>query len=96
MVNSQKHEFWQRHIHAWQSSELSQAAYCRRHRLSLASFGYWRKRCRMSDARLPEIIPVIREGDLNGVQVRSPGGWQLLFPATMDTATLCMILAALP
>ncbi|MFB9067825.1 IS66 family insertion sequence element accessory protein TnpA [Pseudofulvimonas gallinarii] len=32
---------WAAHMAAWQSSGLSQSAYCRRHALSLASFGYW-------------------------------------------------------
>ncbi len=96
MVDSQKHKFWQGHINAWQCSGLSQAAYCRRHRLPPANFRYWRKRCRTSAAQTPEIIPVVREGDLDGIRLRSPSGWQLLLPPRLDMATLRMIMAALP
>ena len=31
----------QRHIEAWQSSSLSQAAYCREHKLNSKTFGNW-------------------------------------------------------
>jgi transposase-like protein len=37
---------WAGHVAAWQSSGLSQSAYCRRQGLSLASFGYWRRQLR--------------------------------------------------
>ncbi|MFB9067826.1 IS66 family insertion sequence element accessory protein TnpA [Pseudofulvimonas gallinarii] len=48
---------WAAHVAAWQSSGLSQSAYCRRQGLSLASFGYWRRQLRK---RLPTtpVFPV--------------------------------------
>ncbi len=36
--------FWRGHWKAWAESGLSQRAYCARHGLSYAAFGYWRNR----------------------------------------------------
>ena len=76
MAQSRKQQSWQRHIRAWQSSGLSQAAYCESQQLSLASFGYWRKRCSVVpvSSALPAVIPVLRETSPGGVQLRSPSG----------------------
>lgn len=45
-----KPSFWQDHIHAWQASRQSQRAYCQAQAISLASFGYWRKKLRPAAA----------------------------------------------
>ena len=98
MAQSAKQQHWQRHIRAWQRSGLSQAAYCQSQHLSLATFGYWRKRCSAisTAASLPAVIPVLRETSLSGAQLRSPGGWQILLPAELDANALCKLLARLP
>jgi len=93
MAISQKQKFWQQHIQAWQNSALSQAAYCNKHELSLASFGYWRKRVK-TDAP-PKIIPVVREAPIIGVQLRSPSGWQVALPANLTVSALHELMAAL-
>ena len=36
----------QRHVEAWQSSSLSQAAYCREHELNSKTFGNWLRKYR--------------------------------------------------
>jgi len=38
----QRHDMWQSHITQWLSSGLSQAEYCRSHKLVLHRFTYWR------------------------------------------------------
>jgi hypothetical protein len=38
------HEFWQRHIEQWRTSELSQASYCRQQALVAHRFGYWKRK----------------------------------------------------
>jgi transposase len=98
MPHSDKQQYWQAHINAWQRSGLSQAAYCQAKQLSLASFGYWRKRCSDSSASasLPAVIPVLRESASVGTQLRSPGGWQILLPVDLDAAVLCKLLTRLP
>jgi hypothetical protein len=41
-----KSSFWTDHIESWQASDQSQRAYCLAQGISLASFGYWRKKLR--------------------------------------------------
>ena len=51
----------QRHVEAWQSSSLSQAAYCREHELNSKTFGNWLRKYRAEqlDYQAPAaMIPV--------------------------------------
>ena len=61
-VCSEKAAYWSEHIAAWQCSDLSQGAYCRRHGLSQSSLSYWRKRLGAMDdgegASFVAIVPV--------------------------------------
>jgi hypothetical protein len=41
---SRKAAQWKRHLETWQGSGLSQAEFCRQFRLSVKSFGYWKRR----------------------------------------------------
>ena len=40
--NVSNNEFWQNHIAQWQSSGLSQAKYCRQHKLASHQLSYWK------------------------------------------------------
>lgn len=55
-----KHTFWESHVEAWQTGGQTQRAYCREHGLSLASFGYWRRKLR-ADTVVPAkgMIPIV-------------------------------------
>jgi hypothetical protein len=44
MSTINKAQFWQNHITAWQSSSLSQAAYCKQHEIKFHNFACWRNR----------------------------------------------------
>ncbi|MGQ9427625.1 IS66 family insertion sequence element accessory protein TnpA, partial [Gilvimarinus sp. DZF01] len=44
MTTAEKRSHWQRHVDAWQRSDLTQKAYCESQGISVATFGYWRKR----------------------------------------------------
>jgi len=53
--------YQQNHIEAWQSSGLSQAAYCREHKMNSKTFGNWLRiyRAAQMDSQLPAaMIPV--------------------------------------
>ncbi len=41
---SRKAAQWKQHLETWQGSGLSQAEFCRQYRLSVKSFGYWKRR----------------------------------------------------
>jgi hypothetical protein len=58
----ERERYWQAHRVAWQSSGLSQRAYCQREGLSFSAFGYWRGRVKaMGQATLPAFVPVLIE-----------------------------------
>ena len=47
------------HIEAWQTSGLSQTAYCREHGLNTKTFGDWVRKHRASQViRSPALVPV--------------------------------------
>ena len=60
MTHADKQEFWSRHQAGWVRSGLSQTAYCERHGLKLATFGYWRKRLTANNDVPParKLIPI--------------------------------------
>lgn len=41
--------YWQNHMQAWESGELSQRDYCRAHDLKFHAFQYWRSRLNKQD-----------------------------------------------
>ena len=58
MTNQQKFEFWTNHFEKWRTSNLTREAYCKKHGLSVASFGNWRTKVKR--AQQPnKLIPVI-------------------------------------
>jgi hypothetical protein len=61
-VESERVSFWSSHWTAWQSSGLSQRAYCHQHGLSYSAFGYWRSRVRgAAITPPPTFVPVLVE-----------------------------------
>ena len=50
---------WREHVRAWQSSGLSQAAYCRQHGLTQNDFSWWKREiARRTVAAAPTFVPV--------------------------------------
>ena len=43
-MNEEKITIWEERIHACQNSDLTVAAWCREHQISVATYYYWRKR----------------------------------------------------
>ena len=43
MLESAKRAFWCEHLKEWEKSKSTQSAYCRKHELSIKSFGYWKR-----------------------------------------------------
>lgn len=90
---------WQKHIEAWQSSGLSQAAYCRQHGLNPNSFSgrlhHFRSR---KKAQNLELIPVQVQPvpTASGVMVlRHAKGHQLELPVTVSPRWLAELLQCL-
>jgi hypothetical protein len=103
-----KRTHWAAHVAAWQSSGVSQAAYCRRHGLSLGSFGYWRRQLRTDrdepDAGVPEaraLLPIhmapMATSPLSswGVEVCLSNGLRVRLPGLDDAASVVSLVRAL-
>lgn len=90
---------WQTHVEAWRASGLSQSAYCREHGLSLASFGYWRRRL-AGDTVGPQtgVLPIRVAAPVTAgsqVQVRLPNGLVLGLPLPAEAAGLQALVRSL-
>ncbi len=78
-----KSEQWAEHVQAWRVNGLSQAAWCREQGLSLASFGYWRRRLAKGPVallagELPlRVQPVAAPDSAATVQLHLAGGMRL-------------------
>lgn len=95
---------WATHVAAWQSSGLSQSAYCRRHGLSLASFGYWRRQFRTDQegtessrlaARALLPIHVAPAASSPGVEVCLSNGLRIRLAGMGDPASVAVLVRAL-
>lgn len=91
-MNTEKSQFWQDHIDAWQASARSQKAYCQAHQLKLSSFTYWRKRTR---SLAPRFVPLGTASVGGQVSVALPGGLRVDLPASLLAQALPAILAAM-
>ena len=78
----QKRAFWVTHVEQWQSSELSQSAYCRHNDLKAHLFFYWRRRIlELSPdvSFVPLALPVNRVDNHRASDVRivTPNGFTI-------------------
>jgi len=90
---------WKQHIEAWQASGLSQAAYCRRHGLSPATFSArLREHRALPEPAAPALIPV-RVGPsappAGPLVLRLASGHQLELPASAEPRWLAELLRCL-
>lgn len=79
MAPDEKKLFWQQHIEGWQQSALSQKAYCRQHKLSFSSFGYWRTRLNETTPG-KKLIPVTLSRSAGVVTIFLPAGIRMEVP----------------
>src|SRR5437868_736898 len=100
--DQEKRRYWEAHIKGWQSSGLTQEAYCRREQLKRSTFDYWRSRIQLESknkavptsqaAAMPRttLVPVQVERAVDHTQLvlKNATGWQLLLPASTSTARL--------
>ena len=53
-------EFWTRHVKGWRASGLTQQKYCRRHRLTKGTLGYWASTLKRKAAEKSDLVEVGR------------------------------------
>lgn len=83
---------WQSHLQVWGSSGLTQAEYCREHKLSEKAFNYWVRKNRQRDSLQlvplkiqPEVLPA-RVISARELKLRIGSSACLEIPADFDPA----------
>jgi hypothetical protein len=94
--SEEKRRTWERHLEQWKASGLSQAEYCRRHGLSIKSFGYRKRTIAKGCLSLVE-VPLA--GALCGVpkpiSLTVGSRYTIGIEAGFDADTLCRLLEVL-
>jgi hypothetical protein len=91
---------WLQHITTWRASELTQAAYCRQHKLNATTFNGWINRGRKTLSSRTQLttVPVVIQTDAPATSALSPivlhhgTGWQLALPADVQITWLARLL----
>ena len=101
-----KEDFWNKTVREHAGSGLSVRAYCRRRRLSEASFYAWRRELKLrrqeratanarQPAPKPTFVPVTLADVAAGVEVVLPGGVVVRLPAATELAAVATLVADL-
>jgi len=103
----QRREHWREIMRRWGASGLSQAAFCRRHKLRVGQFSWWKRWLAgiaargqgQSDAAPPAFVSLkvvqATVADENRLELLLKGERSLLFSAGIDPARLSAIVKAL-
>ena len=87
------------HFEAWQTSGMSQAAYCREHGLNTKTFGNWARKHRAGQViRSPALVPVTIKSmpmPANTLCLRGQGDHVLELPLTISPHWLRELLKCL-
>ena len=105
-----KWAYWGKHIKAWQASGLSRHAYCQREGLKPTTFDYWRPLIASDHAEVNAVKQAVSGNDITLVRValapghsvgqplklKSPSGWEMQLPVSIDPNWLIAVLRQLP
>ena len=79
--SQQRRQFWQTHIDQWQTSGLTQRAYCIQHDLIIHRFYDWRRRIKSAKNNSVSFLPVsLAEGasfNHPSVSIHTPNGYTI-------------------
>ena len=97
--NTDRIAFWQEHIATWQTSDLTQKAYCEAHGLRYSTFGYWvRKLRRPSPDRQKHVtgfVPVSLSSVDGGLVLALPNGLEIRGIEVQNLPVVKQLLAVL-
>lgn len=96
-------EFWRKHVDGWRASKLTQAEYCRRHKLSAGAFYHWKRRFLGQSEDLhgktPDIVPIpMQQFTIKEVPqpiILHASGYQVELTGDFCQATLAKLLETL-
>ena len=84
---------WWQHIEVWQTSDLTQVAYCKQHQLNHEHFGYYLSQYKKKQAvAKPAIANVnIKPTALQALSIQLPNGIQIKLPASLSMTELASL-----
>lgn len=77
-------EKWQELFNEWKQSGLTRAAFCRKHKLAVSTFDYWRRRIRERSRSKSELVKVsVNQPSKHNTKLilELPGGIRLDIPS---------------
>jgi len=106
-----KWAYWTKQIKSWQASGLTRSAYCQREGLKPTTFDYWRPLIASGHAEVKAVKPLVsgnditlvpvkvidtaRDAPLNAIKLKSPSGWEMHLPASIEPNWLITVLRQL-
>ena len=103
-----KLQHWTKRIKHWETSGLTQRAYCERESLKYSTFDYWRRQIGaagpainpVAKAKNPKrltLVPLrlLNQSRSESMRLHSPGGWQLELPGAVEAVWLATLLRQL-
>ena len=107
-----KWAYWEKPIKAWRTSGLSRNAYCQREGLKPTTFDYWRPLIVLDHAEVKTVKQVVSGNDITlipiavdpprsvvssqTIQLKSPSGWEMHLPTSIEANWLIAVLCQLP
>jgi transposase-like protein len=61
---------WERAVRDWQGSGISQAEYCRKHKLNEGQFSYWKRKLSGNFVEVVKEQPSVIELEYHGAKIR--------------------------
>lgn len=97
MARLSKAKAWSKRVQSFESSGVSQRAWCERNGVSKSSLSYWRRRMSKST---PALVPIVVAGERTTAPADSAleievGGVVLRVSASVDATWLCAVLRGL-
>jgi hypothetical protein len=93
---TKKQRYWRRYIEQWSQSELSQAAYCREHKLKIKSFIYFKSRLKKKNLPVQFVqVPVEPVQAPSFLKLNIGPSFQVEIPDGFSQGTLTQILQVL-
>ena len=97
--------YWQEHISQWSESDLTQAEYCRRNKLSAAAFHWWKRHLRKKPKTQKDSSTSMQFVEVHGVPPAHVGrgetyevvlfqGWAIRVGSDFDSDVLKRLIAA--
>jgi len=95
----EKRKYWEQHIEQWSRIELTQVEYCRRHKLSVKSFTYWKGRFGQKSS--VSFVPVqvkpetVTAAGISSALIVSKDGYRIEINEGFNPAALAEVLKAI-